>query len=116
MKLAVALLLWATSGCAPLPSIALRLRARYQHDERRTVRTYEARVDCGWSLESRAARGGAVGVEPEAWSRGPGWDDATRGVVPCTVRQACAWEANARDEVLAAYGADAWQPARGETP
>ena len=112
MRLAVALLLWAICGCAPLPAVSLRVRARYQHDQRRTVRTYEARVDCGWSLETRAARG----AEPEASETGRDRRDSWLGAAPCTVPPACAWEASARERVLAAYAPEASRPTPGESP
>jgi hypothetical protein len=109
MRFAVVLLAsWlcgASSVCAAcsrpqLPSVGLRLRARFEHAERRSARTLEARLECGWALDRgdpARAGGGASAGWPAAGA--PTELDPT----PCGLPRACAWEAESRAAAWAAF-------------
>jgi hypothetical protein len=101
MRLAVSLLVALLAGCVQLPSVSLRVRARFERTESRSARALEARVDCGWSFDRNARHAGLVGPEhdlaPEAQR-----DARAREPSPCTAAAACAWERDSRTAALSA--------------
>jgi hypothetical protein len=89
-------------GCVQLPSVSLRVRARFERDASRSARSLEARVDCGWSFERRAGR--AATAEPEHEHRERSDGRALRVASkpsPCALPSACAWEEQSRAAALA---------------
>src|SRR5262245_25383468 len=104
MRLALALLLLGSCGCAPLPTVALRVRARLQPTQRRRAGTFEARIDCGWAFE-RGAASGATAAEPAPETTAASESAASPlAAVPCEIPRACAWEAVERERALIARG------------
>jgi hypothetical protein len=101
MRLALPLLVVLLASCVQLPSVSLRVRARFERTESRSARALEARVDCGWSFERSAARAGLVGHEHDG-PLSPEHDARAFEPSPCTVASACAWERNSRSAALAA--------------
>jgi hypothetical protein len=100
MRLGVQLLLACLAGCVQLPSVSLRVRARFERDAAQSARSLEARVDCGWSFERSAARAGMSASEHEyASERGAG---ASFEPSRCALPDACAWEEQSRAAALAA--------------
>lgn len=114
MKLRGAFLLVGLIGCVQLPAVSVRMRARFEQGELHARRALEARVDCGWALDSSAlhrTRGAATegGPEPSApWLE--------RDLAPCNVARACAWEMRERDAALAALVPEASSFSEGEAP
>jgi len=100
MRLGAHLLLVWLAGCGPLPSVSLRVRARFERDATQSARSLEARVDCGWAFERSAARVGVSEPEREHGAElGAGWSfEPSR----CGLPSACSWEEQSRAAALAA--------------
>ena len=62
MKAASLVVALIVAGCVQLPSVSLRLRARFDRTATRTARAVEARVDCAWALERGLTRSAAPGA------------------------------------------------------
>jgi hypothetical protein len=104
MRLVVSLLvalLASCVGCVQLPSVSLRVRARFERTESRSARALEARVDCGWSFERSARLAGLVAPEHELAPQAQP-DPRAHEPSPCTVAAACAWERDSRTAALSA--------------
>jgi hypothetical protein len=113
MKLRGAFLLVGLVGCVQLPAVSVRMRASFAQGELHARRSLEARVDCGWALDSSAARmrGAAAEREPE-----PSAPWLEPDLVTCDLARACAWELRERGAALAALVPEANSFSEGEAP
>ena len=100
MRLVVHLLLAWLAGCGQLPSVSLRVRARFERDAVQSARSLEARVDCGWAFERSAERAGVSEPEREYGAElgaGSSFEPSR-----CGLASACEWEEQSRAAALAA--------------